>query len=360
MEYMIQRLEGETFLRLGVRDVRFPLRDTGNFEEFIKVIKRNHLDPKDFKVALEQLWQVGNWKKFVQLLIYLKAYFDRELEETIGWIDIFPMDDGQQPIFIAWLPQVDFQSTVEAVKKEFAQEKVGPDYEAQAMFFGILKLISIRHPEAPDLLASFLKRNWGYKVSTLDGFYHKVEEAVEEVLRTYVLPSNLEHFLRAWLYRRYKLRCDLKTFSDILPRPLFGSVLGAAAILTGIFIESASRIDNFFFWKVVASHYYFSWISLVLALLMSLIASYLEIRPRIPRSDPKFQRSWRALVVSLFIMFISGFVTVLLIVVLSFIGCGNIWNLHLIPFFWGLILAGGIISQLIWEDKAFVEQLQTP
>jgi len=359
-EYLIEKV-GESLV-IGIRKedgvgIRFALRAEGNFEEFLELVKEYSLNTGDFKGILSRLYRAGRWNYLAQLLIYLKA-LDGDVEEMVA---LFPT---RLPL-IVWFPQIEYQFTAEAVKDGLLREKTGPDYEAQAIFLAIQKLISARHPEAPDLLASFLKSNWGYKASTLKKFHLKVEEAVEEVLKTYILPPNLEHFLRAWLYRRYKIslktsRSLKKVFQvvfEVSIRPFFGNMLGAILVLTGVLIESASGIEDFFFWRVVVSHRCFPWIAASLSFVFCLLPCWLEIKYRVPERLRRLGRAF--LVLFLIIGLTDAFVTGLLILALGYLrGYSNVWRLY--PLFWSIVLIVGLISQLIWEDKAFVEQLQVP
>ncbi len=262
------------------------------------------------------------------------------------------------------------------------------------------------------LFIRFLKSDWGYWLSTNKFVYQRLEFLCSELSigkNSEFLTENQKHFLQSWLARRYYICLSRDYIIGLSLRPFMGLVTGGFLLFSAWMTEGVDNLGRIFMlsqngrylskWELIYLSLLFitplslfsskftsklkpkqififgaisefvgiclllfflrSWVLLTFLAFLTVMCLLLgEISNRVPDWQSKVTRCFT---ISILIFNLGIIVSLVLLYGAAFVfGHSFKVNSTVLALTVSVDLLGGVFSQLLWEDKAFTEQLFSP
>lgn len=363
------------------------------FEDFANRLNRLYLYPCDFQQIIKE--ELLPPDSLLILAVYLNLYKELNKNKKKDEIFISQLNELNKLILqyyptvqLIWLCQEHSSDDLDYAKNLilFQISKKAPlyDYELGNLLL-ILRILVEKANEddtqIPNTMLKVLKSSWGYVLASRIFSFKMLEELVIRVLQRYksIISPEKEYFFKRWLQRRYILshRSWFEGIESFF-RPLFGAALGGFLYLSGLlFTDVTSGLPGLLQKLSLNSCYILLFASFVLTLL----AAHIDLKEKFPvklnlfRDDSltehlgKMEYVKRILQVTCVMMLSSLSVAVILVLFISLslklesisipLDFEDI-SIKFLIFTVSFIHLGSLLSQLLWEDKAFIEQLSSP
>lgn len=338
------------------------------------------------------------WKKEKETSDYLRGIWSRASSSVVksspllDWLPLHTMTGN------AWELQAGMvMEHVESLLRENSNRRL-KDYEAFYLLLGLYSVATGLGRLQQDtgnlnktllhwcgaLTQRMLKSDMAYRISMIEG---NISLNLEYLVGFITLrpkkelPSNYKNFFRSWLLRRYTCPSfgSWQCWPNVGMRPFFGALIVVFTFFFGLLADSQPWGVLLNDWTALTDSWELSLIFLGGGVCMGCLTGIFEIKERVSGR----LRLLRRVALMSIVLFLSALAA-------SCIGWLFVWILgyyHISPalsqrldlywdFTWnaidipivakglisstGISMLGSILGQLLWEDKAFIEQLSNP